>query len=248
MLKPIDAVGIPVSPTYPIGSYGFAKFITIPITTSLNPSGINIPAGNIVSCFYTFVPGGTTYTLGIPFYSFDPAIIPTVNGFCGTGFMQNNSTLVSMASYKDHQVDKDSWNAGIVCNRTTRYNNYPDPSFNSMAFSASFTVAPIMWFSIKGYNSAVGLNELELDNKDFILEQNIPNPYQSESKVRYKISKDSKSAIFKITDVTGRIVLSKNVDSNNGKHEIDIPSYAPGIYYYSLNVDGSITTNKMIVQ
>ena len=248
VLQPTDSVNNPATPAVPQAPYGYSKFIAVPLTSTLNPNGITIPAGNIVSCFYTFVPGGTTYTLGIPFYSFTSTVVPTVNGFAGMYYFQQNPLLNNnVNNLVDHQVDKNSWNAGIIAGRFTRYAMYGGASSyrNQMAWDAALFYAPVIWFSITG-NSTVSLNEL--DSKGFLLGQNVPNPSQGKSKVSYYLSKNAKSAIFRITDVTGRLISSENVDATIGQHEVNIPSYAPGLYYYSLNVDGNISTNKLIAQ
>jgi len=250
VLQPTDSTNVlpgtgnPAAPAW--APYGSSKFITVPLTSTLNPNGITIPAGNIVSCFYTFVPGGTTYTLGIPFYSFTSTVVPTVNGFAGMYYTQQNPLVNgNVNNLVDQQVDKNSWNVGIIANRNTRYARYANSYLNQSAWSAGLTIAPSIWFNIKG-NSTVGLNEL--DRKGFVLGQNVPNPSQGESKVSYYLSKNAKSAIFIVTDVTGRLISSENVDATIGQHEVSIPSYAPGLYYYSLNVDGNISTNKLIAQ
>ncbi|MFO0322808.1 MAG: T9SS type A sorting domain-containing protein [Bacteroidota bacterium] len=249
VLQPTDSTNVlpgtgnPAAPAW--APYGFSKFITVPLTSTLNPNGITIPAGNIVSCFYTFVPGGTTYTLGIPFYSLTSTLVPTVNGFAGLAYTQTNPVVTAVADLVDQQVDKASWNTGIIAGRNTRYARYANASLNQMAWNAALFTGPSIWFNIKG-NSTVGLNEL--DRKGFVLGQNVPNPSQGESKVSYYLSKNAKSAIFRVTDVTGRLISSENVDATIGQHEVSIPSYAPGLYYYSLNVDGNISTNKLIAQ
>ncbi|MES2512666.1 MAG: T9SS type A sorting domain-containing protein [Bacteroidota bacterium] len=100
-----------------------------------------------------------------------------------------------------------------------------------------------------GYKLTVnitGVNELE--QKGFALGQNVPNPYTQSSVIEFELAKNVNSAIFTVTDVTGRIVSSEKVSSSVGKHAISLGAYAAGVYYYSLNVDGKISTKKMIIQ
>jgi hypothetical protein len=92
----------------------------------------------------------------------------------------------------------------------------------------------------------VGINELE--NNGSVLGQNAPNPFNGESTVTYKLTKDANAVSFIVTDVTGRIVSSEKASSNTGTHTIKLGSYAAGVYYYTLTVDGKTSTKKMIAQ
>ena len=99
-----------------------------------------------------------------------------------------------------------------------------------------------------GYKLTVGttvINELEANG--FVLSQNSPNPFNTESSVNYQLSKNANTAFFTVTDVTGRIISVKNIESSKGVHSVKIDNYSAGLYYYSLNVDGKIITKKMIV-
>ena len=51
-----------------------------------------------------------------------------------------------------------------------------------------------------------------------------------------------------VSDVTGRIISSEKVSSNTGTHTVKLGSYAAGLYYYTLTVDGKTSTKKMIVE
>jgi hypothetical protein len=46
----------------------------------------------------------------------------------------------------------------------------------------------------------------------------------------------------------GRIITSEKVATTTGSHTVKLGTYAAGVYYYSLNIDGNITTKKMIVE
>ncbi|MES2760991.1 MAG: T9SS type A sorting domain-containing protein [Bacteroidota bacterium] len=100
-----------------------------------------------------------------------------------------------------------------------------------------------------GYKVRVTITGVkELEQKGFALGQNVPNPYTQASVVEFELTKDANSAVFTVTDVTGRVVSSEKVSSNVGKHSVSLGAYAAGVYYYSLNVDGNITTKKLVVQ
>ena len=92
-----------------------------------------------------------------------------------------------------------------------------------------------------------GINNAVVQN-DYSLSQNMPNPFTKESTVRFTLVKNVSTALFTVTDIMGRVVTSEKVATTAGSHSIKLSSYAAGVYYYSLNVDGIITTKKMIVE
>ena len=233
VLQPIDSTA---------RGYGFSKFISIPFTSPTATAGITIPGGNIVSVFYTFVPGGT-HTLNQPMYSFTTAIVPTINGYCAIVWNQNSPAVTAVADYRDYQVDAASWNMGMSYDKKQRHGIYSATYQN--AAIGELTSAPRMVYSITG-NSSVGIKEIA--NKGFALGQNNPNPFTGESSVSYTIDKEASSATFSVTDVMGRVVSSQKAEASKGTHTINLGSYAAGVYYYSLNVDGKVTTKKMIAQ
>jgi hypothetical protein len=81
--------------------------------------------------------------------------------------------------------------------------------------------------------------------------QNNPNPFSTSSDIWYKIDPNCYQAFIKITDFTGRICnLIQLSEFSKGSHKVTIDAYTlnPGIYLYSLEVDGKITdTKKMVV-
>jgi hypothetical protein len=92
-----------------------------------------------------------------------------------------------------------------------------------------------------------GINNLSATNV-FGLTQNVPNPFTKESIVKYNLEKNVNSATFTVTDIMGRVISSEKVETTTGSHSIKLSSYAAGVYYYTLNVDGNTTTKKMIVE
>lgn len=93
----------------------------------------------------------------------------------------------------------------------------------------------------------VGIEELA-NNNGVALSQNMPNPFTKESTITYSLVKDASSAIFTVTDVMGRVISTEKVGATAGNHSISVGAYAAGVYYYSLNVDGFVSTKKMIVE
>ncbi len=82
------------------------------------------------------------------------------------------------------------------------------------------------------------------------LYQNIPNPFQSTSSVKYYIPETSKSAQLQFASTSGKLVSQVDIaDRGNGQLDIDSAQLASGVYLYSLIVDGQmIATRKMVVK
>jgi len=83
----------------------------------------------------------------------------------------------------------------------------------------------------------------------FHLYQNIPNPTSSTTKIVYELKKDS-HVRMDIMDISGKIIASP-VDENavRGKHGVDIDcsTFAPGIYFYTMQAGDYNQTRKMII-
>lgn len=221
-------------------SSGFFKYITVAL-----PTPVNIPANNLVSCFFSFVPGGATYAPGSCTYEFSGALTPqNRNGFAPIVWGQTNPALTQLSDYVNHQVDLDGYNMGQSYFKELRHLLYP--ASYAAHFWGDLTTAPAIVYSVYGPNAPVGVTELE--SKGVALSQNMPNPFTKESTVRFTLAKDVNSAIFTVTDIMGRVVTSEKVATTTGSHAIKLGAYAAGVYYYSLNVDGVVATKKMIVE
>jgi len=87
-----------------------------------------------------------------------------------------------------------------------------------------------------------------IQNYNFELFQNIPNPTNKSTTINYFIPKSGK-AIFKVVNIVGEIIYSKEYKSIQGKNkiELDISNFESGVYYYSLEFEGVLKVKKMIV-
>ncbi len=81
------------------------------------------------------------------------------------------------------------------------------------------------------------------------LQQNIPNPYNQTTTIRYTLPQQFTSAQIIVTDITGRAVKQISVSgSGQGSLQINARTLSSGTYNYSLIVDGKfIDTKKMIL-
>lgn len=79
------------------------------------------------------------------------------------------------------------------------------------------------------------------------VEQNYPNPFNRQTTIRYSIP-EQKEVQLEIFDVLGRKVATLvNSSQTEGiyKETFDGRSYASGIYFYRIILDGEVTTKKM---
>lgn len=205
------------------------------------PSVFNVPAGKVLICSVVFKPG----------YSYvEGDVISNVGNSFYFGSYEENGTN-TYQSYYDCNLngpDCDFTNSSIV-NSQVRYNNAG--SFNG-SFLPSYLFSQAYRFEhhLISYkiSSSVATGIKETVSRFVELGQNIPNPFTKESTINYTLAKDASSVVFTVTDVMGRVITSEKVNANTGNHSIKVGSYAAGVYYYSLNVDGVVSTRKMIVE
>jgi hypothetical protein len=90
---------------------------------------------------------------------------------------------------------------------------------------------------------------IDADNQTNVLYQNNPNPFNTETNIKYYLAPSSTQATMYIYDLNGK-QIDKYVLHEKGEHNIRIQKNKlnAGIYYYTLVVDGKeIATKKMIL-
>lgn len=93
----------------------------------------------------------------------------------------------------------------------------------------------------------IGIKETKTSN--FELGQNQPNPFNGTSNVVYTL-KEAGNVTMTITDITGKTIVSSNLGNKAAgayNYVINSNDLTAGIYFYSLTVDGSKTTKKMVI-
>ena len=80
------------------------------------------------------------------------------------------------------------------------------------------------------------------------LEQNIPNPFNKTTTINYTLPQHYSSAKIIITDNAGKTLKETNISgTGKGILQVDISSFASGIYQYSLLVNGKLIDTKQMV-
>ncbi|PTX59556.1 putative secreted protein (Por secretion system target) [Kordia periserrulae] len=87
-----------------------------------------------------------------------------------------------------------------------------------------------------------------LDEADFSMEQNIPNPFNSQATISYTLPPNVKANIT-IFDMTGKYIREYDLRDEKGKLVINSNDIGKGMFLYSLISGGEIIiTKKMIVK
>ena len=96
--------------------------------------------------------------------------------------------------------------------------------------------------------SSTGMNEINSVPTGFSLEQNIPNPFNNETVIKYTMPNTVTNASLVVYDLSGKQVTSFPL-TEKGTSSITITSekLAAGIYIYSVMADGKIIDTKRMV-
>lgn len=234
------------------GKYTFKILLDVNDTAATNynekyfklPTPFGVPVNKLLVADVQFRPG-YTYTIGTH-------IDYDANAFFFTSYEEKGGGASggSFPTFWDCNANSPAcdWNTSYILPQDVRYNmagtwnNYFIPSY---AYTVGYGFEHhLVSFHLNAGNVAVA----ELEKTGVALGQNMPNPYTKESTVNFQLAKDASSALFTVTDVMGRVVSSEKVGTAQGSHTIKLGAYASGVYYYSLNVDGNVTTKKMIVE
>lgn len=228
VLTAIDTFSDPnINPSYPY----IAVVPTIPVS---------VPANNIVGLEYTFIPTAT-YNAGDVYFSAGtpPA---TMNSFRGYIYQDANSGNGNQFFY-----DASSWGISGDLVNTSRYGIWPA--------AQSFLDGSMLPYTEAGYLIDYSITSLTVGVEEnnvagFELGQNSPNPVDGNTTINYSIINGG-DVLFNVYDVTGKMVIS--VDKGKqvaGSYTIDLNTSTldAGVYFYTMNVNGTSATRKMIVQ
>jgi len=135
-------------------------------------------------------------------------------------------------------------------------------STNSLNYIDSLGYVSGNWLYMIGYtdvanllncpsmSNVVNINTIGItdnNNNIFSLEQNIPNPFNKITTIRFVSTKNQKFT-FSVYDVNGRIISTKKINANKGNNEIlfSREGLSSGIYIYELS-DGVNSVSKRFV-
>lgn len=145
-----------------------------------------------------------------------------------------------------------SWN-GSAKNETILFNLIVQATDNG--YLHDFLAITSDYTNAEAYDKAGNLIQLGLEFKEdeeaftFQLEQNAPNPFQSETTIGFTLP-IAGPATLKIMDIQGRILKTIQGQYEKGYHQIYLDTKtlgATGVLHYQLEADKYIANKKMIV-
>ena len=104
----------------------------------------------------------------------------------------------------------------------------------------------VVWNFTTALSGITQSNELP---KEFSLSQNIPNPFNPETKIRFDIPKSSYVKLM-VYDILGREIKTLvNENVNAGRYEVswDGSNYPSGVYFYRLEAGEFVETRRMVM-
>ena len=100
---------------------------------------------------------------------------------------------------------------------------------------------------IDALGSASGTETINSDVPVAML-QNKPNPFNGSTIIEYSLSESANDAMISICDLKGAQLFSYPLDGNSkGSISISADKLKPGIYLYSLIIDGNLTVSRKMV-
>ena len=97
-------------------------------------------------------------------------------------------------------------------------------------------------------NGSNNLKSTSIYNSEAKLFQNIPNPFTTETNIRFELPSDFNDAFILIYNMQGNQIMKKTLNNTDSQITINGNELQPGMYMYSLIVDNQeIDTLKMIL-
>lgn len=207
------------------------------------PSIYNVAAGKLMASDIMFKPG-YTYALG-------DHIDYVANAFFFASYEEKGANTYPSYFDCNYQSASCDYNTSYILPISVRYNNAATWNANfipSYAYTQPFGYEHHL-ISYKVTSPPVGIFENAANN--FTVNQNQPNPFDGKTTVTYNLKTSANSVSFEVFDVRGVRVMQTNFGSQkqgNYSVEVNAEDFAPGVYFYTLTVDGANISKKMIVK
>jgi Chaperone of endosialidase/Secretion system C-terminal sorting domain len=89
---------------------------------------------------------------------------------------------------------------------------------------------------------------LEVNPSLGVLQQNVPNPFNQQTVINFTVAANASVATMAIYDLNGRQIRSEQLNQRgNGQYVINANELAPGMYIYTLIVDGKAADSKRMI-
>jgi hypothetical protein len=81
-----------------------------------------------------------------------------------------------------------------------------------------------------------------------VLQQNVPNPFNQQTVINFTVAENAGVATMAIYDLNGRQIRAEQLNQRgNGQYVINANELAPGMYIYTLIVDGKAADSKRMI-
>lgn len=144
-------------------------------------------------------------------------------------------------------VSNEAGSHGYVQYKVKRKNNIAIGSvIENTAFIYFDFNSPVQTNTTSNQLSAVtGISSIKKENVVFSI---FPNPLNNESILNiYFNSSSTKSSVFKVYDLSGRVVYSSNITSSEKTQKIKLPSLAKGIYQCDIDYVSGHEHQKLVI-
>jgi hypothetical protein len=99
-----------------------------------------------------------------------------------------------------------------------------------------------------GNQGAVSASNLKSQTWNSGLQQNVPNPFDHTTTIRYTLPEQFNSAKIVVTNKSGVVLKETNVSgAGKGSMQVDASTLAAGAYSYTLYVDGRLIDTKQMI-
>jgi len=135
------------------------------------------------------------------------------------------------------------WREETVNISSSSYNNKPNVRFK---FEYTQVNGNNIYIDDLNLNGTVGLNEVFEEALDFSV---YPNPVASQASIDFTLT-DNSRVIIDVIDIMGRVVNHvADMKLDAGDYQFELPAdLASGLYSVRLNMDGYVTSRKVIIQ
>ena len=223
-------------------------------TDWLQPVLLSIPCG------YT-VTNNDRFALRVEYHGNKQDTAGWIAGFANNGQCSSASVSAAQTQYSPWKINASTTYTGNTFTLWTEYASYGilptsgganiyydcngnqnyDPGTDGETYLQNITVSVMV--------TTDPLAVAENTDLGVKLFQNKPNPFNGNTVVQYELTNNS-SVTMEVYDIAGKKLMTFDEGKQSaGKHDINVDgsSLKPGVYFYTLIVNGSRLTNKMTV-
>ncbi len=181
----------------------------------------------------------------------------SVDGVVLTGAAYNQTATTSAANYMN------TWTVPAFSKTLStgihtleiKVAEISSPNFNPIGLSVFGSISSASSIIVNDYNSscldyncATSVSGIQQETSQNTLAQNNPNPFGTATSIGYNVVNMQHEAFVAIYDITGKELYRQDI-TEKGKGSISISGdkLLPGMYMYSLIVDGETTATKRMV-